>query len=71
MNNFVYVVSLAGEQIRRNWCTQCVIKDIDILNKIRIIIKKNIMLNLKNLLVAFHQIGGNLIILLTIVIFIL
>lgn len=55
MNDFVYVVSLAGEQIRRNWCTQCVIKNIDNLDKIRIIIKEKYNVEFEKLACRFSS----------------
>lgn len=40
MNEFVYVVSLAGKHVFHEWSIQCVIKDIDDLDKVRAIIKE-------------------------------
>lgn len=41
MNDFVYVVSLAGKHVFHNWDIQYVIKHIDNLNKVRTKIKEN------------------------------
>lgn len=40
MNEFVYVVSLAGKHVFHNWDIQYVIKHIDDLDKVRTIIKE-------------------------------
>lgn len=41
MNEFVYVVSLAGQSVFHNWGIQYVIKHIDNLDKVRTKIKEN------------------------------
>lgn len=41
MNDFVYVVSLAGQSVFRNWGIQYVIKRIGNLDKVRTKIKEN------------------------------
>lgn len=41
MNEFVYVVSLAGKHVFHDWSVKCVIKHIDDLDKARALIKKN------------------------------
>lgn len=41
MDEFVYVVSLAGKHVFHDWSVKCVIKHIDDLDKVRATIKKN------------------------------
>lgn len=41
MNEFAYVVSLAGKHVFHDWSIKCVIKHIDNLDKVRAMIKKN------------------------------
>lgn len=41
MEEFVYVVSLAGQSVFHNWDIQCVIKHIADLDKVRTKIKEN------------------------------
>lgn len=40
MNEFVYVVSLAGKHVFHDWSIQCVIKHMDNLDKVRDIIRE-------------------------------
>lgn len=40
MNEFAYVVSLAGKRVFHDWSIQCIIKHIDDLDKVRTIIKE-------------------------------
>lgn len=40
MNKYVYVVSLAGKHVFHDWLVECVIKDLNSLDKVRAIIKE-------------------------------
>lgn len=41
MNNFAYVVSLAGSHVFHEWSVRAIIKSIDDLDKVRAIIRNN------------------------------
>lgn len=53
MNEFVYVVSLAGKHVFHNWSTQCVIKNMSDLGKVRATIMKNYDIKFENLSSSF------------------
>lgn len=55
MNEFVYVVSLAGKHVFHDWSIQCVIKHIDDLDKVRAMIKKNHDIEFEELSSRFHD----------------
>lgn len=41
MNNFAYVVSLAGSHVFHDWSVKAIIKHIDDLDKVRVMIRDN------------------------------
>lgn len=53
MNDFVYVVSLAGKHVFHDWSIQYVIKHIDNLDKIRIILKEKYNVEFEKLACRF------------------
>lgn len=55
MNEFVYVVSLAGQSVFHNWGIQYVIKHIDNLDKVRTKIKENYGIEFEELSSSFHN----------------
>ena len=71
MNEFAYVVSLAGKHVFHDWSIQCIIKHMDDLDKVRAIIKEKHNVEFENFLHISLLIIGSLIISLIIEIFIL
>lgn len=55
MNEFVYVVSLAGQSVFHNWDIQYVIKHIDNLDKVRTKIKENYGIEFEELSSNFYN----------------
>lgn len=55
MNEFIYVVSLAGKHVFHDWSIQCVIKHIDDLDKIRAKIKEQHHVEFEELSSRFHD----------------
>lgn len=55
MNEFVYVVSLAGEYVHHGMSIQCVIKHIDDLDKVRTMIKERHSIEFEELSANFYN----------------
>lgn len=55
MNNFVYVVSLAGQHVHNEWSIQCVIQHIDNLDKVRAMIKERHSIEFEELSAKFYN----------------
>lgn len=55
MNEFVYVVSLAGKHVFHDWSIQCVITHIDDLDKVRAKIKEHHNVEFEELSARFHD----------------
>jgi len=55
MNNFVYVVSLAGQHVHYGRSIKCVIKHIDDLNKVRAMIKEHHSIEFEELSANFYN----------------
>lgn len=55
MNEFAYVVSLAGKHVFHNWSVKCVIKHIDDLDKVRAMIKKHHDIEFEELASHFYR----------------
>lgn len=59
MDEFVYTVSLIGENVHCKHSIQCVIKRMGDLDKARDIIENFTVSNLRNYLLAFSMVTGN------------
>ena len=53
MNDFVYVVSLAGKHVFHDWSVQYVIKHMDNIDKVRTIIEENYNVEFEKLACRF------------------